>query len=225
MWRVENGARRKARRCRVTMARSQEPTRHRAGMTKSTAPEAMEARRRVFLDALSISGVVTAACETTGVARKTAYHWRDVDPAFAEEWDEALATATDRLEAEAHRRAVLGVEEPVFHRGQLVVKRDADTGEVLKDAEGNPIPMTVAKRSDRLLELMLMAKRPEQYGRKTVDVNQRVEKREAPRPPVMLQIDNLPIEARRRVLDMIEKIDAELKAAPASIDGDLDDAF
>jgi hypothetical protein len=193
-------------------------------MTKSTSPASMEARKRAFLDALAIAGVVTSACESAGVARKTAYHWRDVDPAFAEEWDEALATATDRLEAEAHRRAVLGNEEPVFHRGQLVFKRDPDTGEVLRDSNGDPIPMTVSKRSDRLLEVMLSAKKVE-YSRKTVDVNQRVEKKDAPRPPVFAQIDSLPIEARRRVLDMLGKIEEELQAAPPLIEGSLDDAF
>ncbi len=207
------------------MAESRDPSRHDAPMTKSTAPASMEARRRAFLDSLAISGVVTSACEATGIARKTAYHWRDSDPAFAEEWDEALAIATDRLEAEAHRRAVLGNEEPVFHRGQLVLKRDPETGEVLRDSNGDPIPVTVSKRSDRLLEIMLAAKKPHEYGRKVVDMNTRVERRDVPRPPIMLQIDSLPIEARRRVFDMIEKIDAELKAAPPCIEADLDDAF
>ncbi|MGE0294810.1 MAG: hypothetical protein AB7P97_20865 [Hyphomonadaceae bacterium] len=193
-------------------------------MKTSSATQQMEARKRAFLDALAITGVVTSACEATGVARKTAYHWRDADPDFADQWDEAIATSTDRLEAEAHRRAVLGVEEPVFHRGQLVFKRDAD-GEVVRDSNGEPVPATVSRRSDRLLELMLMAKRPEQYGRKTVDLNQRVERKDAPRPPVMMQIESLPIEARRRVLDMVEKIDAELKAAPVQIDDGFEDAF
>lgn len=194
-------------------------------MTKSTTVESMEARRRAFLNALAIAGVVTSACEATGINRKTAYHWRDVDPAFAEEWDEALATATDRLEAEAHRRAVLGNEEPVFHRGQLVLKRDPDTGEVLKDSNGDPIPMTVSKRSDRLLEIMLAAKKPHEYGRKVVDMHSRVERTDAPRPPIFAHIDTLPIEARRRVFDMLEKIEAELISAPPKTEDDFEDAF
>lgn len=210
---------------RVTLAESRGPSRHDAGMTKSTTPEAMEARRRAFLGSLAISGVVTSACEATGIARKTAYHWRDHDPAFAEEWDEALATATDRLEAEAHRRAVLGNEEPVFHRGQLVLKRDPDTGEVLKDSNGDPIPMTVSKRSDRLLEIMLAAKKPNEYGRRSVDLNQRIDRKEAPRPAIFAHIDTLPIEARRRVFDMLEKIEAELTAAPAKTGDEFEDAF
>lgn len=191
---------------------------------KTSATQQMEARRRAFLDALAITGVVTSACEATGIARKTAYHWRDVDVAFAEEWDEAIATSTDRLEAEAHRRAVAGVEEPVFHRGQLVFKRDAD-GEIIRDSNGQPVPATVSRRSDRLLELMLMAKRPEQYGRKTVDVNQRVERKDAPRAPILTQIDSLPIEARRRVMDLLGKVQDELSAAPLQIEPESDDAF
>ena len=143
-------------------------------MSKSTTAASMEARKRTFLTALAIAGVVTSACETTGVSRKTAYTWRDGDPAFADEWDDALATATDRLETEAHRRAVLGVEEPVFHRGQLVFKRD-EKGEIVRDSNGDPIPMTVSKRSDRLLEILLAAKKPTEFGRRQLDVNQKIE--------------------------------------------------
>jgi len=172
----------------------------------------MEARKRTFLTALAIAGVVTSACETTGVSRKTAYIWRDSDPAFAEEWDDAIATATDRLETEAHRRAVLGVDEPVFHRGQLVFKRDAE-GEIVRDSNGDPIPMTVPKRSDRLLELMLQAKRPDQYGRKTVDLNQRIEKKPEVKADVMARLNALPQETRLRLLRMIAQVHEELDAA------------
>jgi hypothetical protein len=190
------------------------------------------ARRRAFLDALSITGVVTDACRAAGVARKTAYHWRYGDSEFADAWDEAIATAADGLESEARRRAVDGVEEPVFHRGQLVFKRDADTGEVLRDKHGEPIPATVSRRSDRLLEILLAAKRPEQFGRKSLDVNQRVEN--AP-PQQMPRIESIaramPPERRERFIELLNMVGDDDVRAAIALEGAgpppsaLDDAF
>jgi hypothetical protein len=58
-------------------------------------------------------------------------------------WDEALEDAADRLEAEAFRRAVRGVDRPVVYRGERVG--------------------TVHEFSDALLMFLLKAARPEKY--------------------------------------------------------------
>lgn len=58
--------------------------------------------------------------------------------------------ATDALEAEARRRAVDGVPEPVFHQGKKCG--------------------TVKKYSDRMLEILLKGHRPEKF-REKVDMN------------------------------------------------------
>ena len=51
-------------------------------------------------------GNVRASCLAAGIARKTAYVWRDRWATFAAEWDEALEDACDVLEAEARRRGM-----------------------------------------------------------------------------------------------------------------------
>ncbi len=61
---------------------------------------------------------------------KTAVHLsRRRDEKFARAWDRALDSATDRLEQEAVRRAVDGVDEPVYQGGKKVgsITRYSDT--------------------------------------------------------------------------------------------------
>lgn len=97
--------------------------------------------RGAFIEALTTTASVTASCEIAGIARRSAYEWRDADPQFAADWDAALVRGTDALEDEAIRRARLGVDEPVFYQGE-------ECG-------------TVRKYSDTLLIFMLKARRPE----------------------------------------------------------------
>jgi hypothetical protein len=57
------------------------------------------------------------------------YDWRHADGAFRERWDEAVAIAIERMEAEADRRAIEGTLEPVFYQGSECghVRRYSDT--------------------------------------------------------------------------------------------------
>jgi hypothetical protein len=108
----------------------------------STPPPVTEARQGAFLAALRATGNVRSACEAAKVGRRTAYHWRE-DATFKAQWDEALQDACDLLEREARRRAVDGWPEPVWHKGEMCG--------------------TVQKYSDRMLELLLIAHRPEKF--------------------------------------------------------------
>jgi hypothetical protein len=82
---------------------------------------------------------------------------------FHEAWEAALQIGNDYLEQEAQRRAVEGYEEPVVHKGIQAFVRDAETGELELDANGRPIPLTIRRYSDRLLEVLLKARRPEKF--------------------------------------------------------------
>lgn len=97
-----------------------------------------------FLDALTDGATIAAACATAGIGRRTAYDWRKAEPAFAAAWTEALDIGTSALEDEAVRRAVVGVDEPVFYRGEVCG--------------------TVTKKSDTMLIFVLRRRRPEIYG-------------------------------------------------------------
>ena len=81
---------------------------------------------------------------------------------FSARWDAALEVADGKLLAEAHRRAVSGVERRQFFKGQRIHDVDPETGE--------KTPVSEKEYSDRLLELMLKARFPRLFiERKAVE--------------------------------------------------------
>jgi hypothetical protein len=62
--------------------------------------------RGPFLRALQKSPSVTMAARAAGIARQTAYSYRDRDPDFAAKWDDALNQSLDVLEHEVYQRAL-----------------------------------------------------------------------------------------------------------------------
>jgi hypothetical protein len=99
--------------------------------------------RARFLETLKSTGNVTAAAEAAGFSRRTAYDHKEADETFAAAWKEAEEIATDTLEAEARRRGLEGVEEPVYYLGKECGR--------------------IRKYSDRMLELLLKAHRSELF--------------------------------------------------------------
>lgn len=100
-------------------------------------------KRRRFLEHLEKGFSVTMACKSVGIARSTVYAHRKANADFAAEWEDAVEAGIDLLEDEALRRAKDGTERPVYHQGVQVG--------------------TIREYSDRLLELLLRARRPEKY--------------------------------------------------------------
>jgi hypothetical protein len=97
-------------------------------------------------------GNVSRACAAIHLTRTRVYEWRAADPLFAIAWDEAVEFGTDDLEEEARRRALEGVDEPVFYQGE-------ECG-------------VIRKYSDTLLIFLLKGRRPDRYReRVTIDVN------------------------------------------------------
>ncbi len=88
------------------------------------------------------TGNISQAALHAGVARETVYQRIRADAAFAERMVLARDAAYDRLQREAIRRAVAGVEEPMVQGG-----------EVVRDTHG--LPITVRRYSDRLLLFMI----------------------------------------------------------------------
>lgn len=98
-----------------------------------------------YLKVLSQTGNHVMACEITGFRRDMVKRELARNEQFAAAVEEAKATAAERLEGEAYRRAVLGVEEPVFFEGRRVD--------------------TVRKYSDNLLSKLLEANDPRYSSR------------------------------------------------------------
>lgn len=74
----------------------------------------------LFLRHLAHTGSVSDAARRIGVSRNTLYRLRRSDEAFGRRWKMALGSALDEAYTEAHRRAVVGTEQPVFYRGRPV---------------------------------------------------------------------------------------------------------
>lgn len=91
------------------------------------------------------TGNVTAGARHVGVSKAAVFYRVNKDPAFAKRLLEARELAVARLEQEAVRRAVEGVDRPIYQQGALVgVER---------------------VYSDNLLLALLKANDPKKYGR------------------------------------------------------------
>ena len=112
-----------------------------------------------------MTGNVSLAAQYAGRSRNQAYYVRRRSEDFAAQWDEALEEGSDLLEAEARRRAVTGVDKPVYYKGEVVG--------------------SITQYSDRLLMFLLRAHRPQMFrdggkvkqpGATDVDVDEDIEK-------------------------------------------------
>lgn len=107
------------------------------GDYRTTGHKFTESRKQRYLEKLYEEGDKYAACAAIGVGWTTVAKHRSSDPEFREAMDAALEAHGERYVREARRRAVEGVEEPVFGS--------------LGGHEGSGIVGTVKKFSDRLL--------------------------------------------------------------------------
>jgi transposase-like protein len=105
---------------------------------------AAKAAREQFLAHLRTGMPVLTAAALVGVGRKTVYRWREGSLEFRQAWDEAYASGSDAVEEVARRRAMDGWLEPVFQGG-------VEVGDI-------------RRYSDRLLDRLLRARKPEMFG-------------------------------------------------------------
>ena len=80
-------------------------------------------RRALFLERLAAHGNVRAACRTVGLSAESAYRLRRRDAPFARGWAAAVVLGRDRTEQVLGERAVEGVEEQIYYRGELIGTR------------------------------------------------------------------------------------------------------
>jgi len=84
----------------------------------AATPKWTARKRKAFIRALRRTGIVTAAVDAVKLSRSQAYQLRKTDPDFRLAWDDALQAALDELELELRRRALEGVEQPVYYGGR-----------------------------------------------------------------------------------------------------------
>lgn len=85
-------------------------------------------RRARFLDHLAAHGDVRAACGRAGMSREAAYRLRRRDALFARAWAAGLVLAQEASFEVLGSRAIDGIEEDVWYRGEVVgTRRKYDT--------------------------------------------------------------------------------------------------
>lgn len=137
-------------------------------------------KKKAFLVAFAECGNVTQAALSAGIVRQTHYDWLDKFPEYAELFEQAKESAADRLEQEARRRAVQGVEEVVYYQGKEVGRQ--------------------LRYSDNLLMFMLKGERPEKF-------KDRTELTGAKGGPI--QLEAMTTDQRRsRIQELLEKRDS-----------------
>jgi hypothetical protein len=149
-------------------------------MTQQSTPTApavrhdgwTSARRAQFLEALSHNGNVLAACARVGMSREAAYRLRRREPAFARAWAAAQMVGREASAEVLGCRAIDGVEEEVWYRGELRgTRRRFDSRLLLahvarldKLAEANEAAVADAERFDELVALACGAEAPEELA-------------------------------------------------------------
>lgn len=114
-----------------------------------------DAIQEKFLEVLSRTANIRAACLATGIDRSTVYYWQEHHPDFSIRFHQANTEANDLLLAAAWERGVRGVEKPVVSMGrQVFVKEKVNGKEVEK-------PLMERVYSDSLLSLLMKARMPE----------------------------------------------------------------
>ena len=111
-------------------------------------PEPLE----LFLIALAKTGNPSVACRASAMTRREVNVLRQTDADFELAFQDAMDEAADLLEAEAWRRALEGVAEPVVKAGRPVLH--PTTGEAI----------TVRRYSDALLVLLLRGSKPGKFA-------------------------------------------------------------
>ena len=147
---------------------------------------AEKARYAAFLAGLERGLSVTGAAAAANLPRGALYRWREDDPDFAAAWRMAALAGADLLEDEALRRAMEGVEKPVFYRGQQVG--------------------TVRVYNDRLLMWLLQRRQPAAQ-----DLRQALEEADACRQEMTRELER----ARERIAQLGQEL-MEARQAPAS---------
>ncbi|MGH7486398.1 MAG: hypothetical protein ACREMY_12495 [bacterium] len=106
------------------------------------------ANQGAFLAAFVKLPSVTAAAAAAGIGRSTHYDWLKEDAEYRFMWEQTYPIAYDGLEDLAVEAAVLGIEEVTTEDGKVT--------------------KVVRRRSERMLELLLRAKKSREYNRSTV---------------------------------------------------------
>lgn len=97
-----------------------------------------------FIEMYKETGSIKISCQVLGIVYRNIWAWKETDPDFKKAVDSCKDYHLGILEDEAIRRAVYGVQKPVYQGGKLVG--------------------AVTEYSDSLLQTLLKGAAPDKYG-------------------------------------------------------------
>lgn len=115
-------------------------------------------KKLAVLEHIQSTGRITQSVQNANWNLNQYYYHRKRDLSFRKAINEALEMAADILEDEAMHRATIGEATPVIYRGEVVM-----TPQDPSNPDSPLVPLEIRKKSDRLLEMLLRSRRPEQY--------------------------------------------------------------
>lgn len=89
---------------------------------------------------------VSAACKAAGIGRTAYYEWREADPEFASEADDAIETGTDVLEDVARTRATRSSDT------LLIFLLKARRPEKFRERHAVDINLVIRQKAEKLAE-------------------------------------------------------------------------
>ncbi len=75
-------------------------------------------QRIIFLDVLRTTGNISASARAANISARSAHSLKAQDAEFSQEWDHAKDESIDELEAVLRKRAIEGVEKPIYYAGK-----------------------------------------------------------------------------------------------------------
>lgn len=145
-------------------------------------------KKAAFLAAYARTGNISAATRAADIWRGSHHAWIKDDPEYAAAFAEAKEQAIEAMEAEALRRATVGIEEGVWYKGKRV------------GAE--------RRVSDTLLIFLLKGARPDKYRE-----NQKIEHSGPGGGAIPIDVRD----ATARIMQCPEAYEAALKAQAALV--------
>jgi hypothetical protein len=112
----------------------------------------LDHRKRLLLQALVQSrGIISSACESAAVPRRTFYNWIESDPEFRDAYEDIVERSLDFVESKLLERIEAGSERAIcfFLRTRGRSRGYRESGDSSSDLLSDN-PVTVAYRPERL---------------------------------------------------------------------------
>ena len=140
-------------------------------------------KQRAFLAAFAICGKVTEAAQHAEIGRTVVYNWLQESEQFKKAFELHEQIAARNLEDEAYRRAHDGVRKLKFFKGEPIMVKNPDTGELE--------PYVEHEYSDSLAQFLLRGLKPDKY-------------REKPEPPPpVVSVSPITVNVQQIILDAL----------------------